>query len=337
MLSGALVSGFLHIVIIVVLLYGLPNLFPPEEFAPPIPVELVAIEELEIEDAPEPEPEVVTEDEPPPDAAPPDAPPPDAPQQQALLTPPPEPLPVPEPDAEPDTLEIPEPRVEPEPEPEIPDTIEPEPEPVAEPDPVVEPELIPEETAEPEPDDQPEETVEPEPEIAKPAPPVPRRKPKVEVAKAEPKKEEKPKDQPTQDRLASILKNVEKLKDPPAQNNRDRTETQVAAKRPSRIQQDAMARAIQQRLRSCWRLEPGAQEAENLAVRVTVLFNPDGTVRKIQIVDSQRMATDNFFRSAAENARRAILKCQPFNLPLQEYFVWQRVNLNFDPRRMFGG
>lgn len=322
---GVLISGLMHLGIIVALVLGLPSLFSPEEFAPPIPVELVAIEELEIEDAPEPEPEEVAEDEPPPDAPPPDAPPPDSPQQQALLTPATETPPPPEPDVEPEPLAVPEPQVEPEPEPEIPDVVEPE------------PEVVPEEVVQPEPDDEPEETVEPEPEITKPKPPIPRRKPEVKVAKAEPKAEEAPKEETAQDRLASILKNVEKLKDPPAQDTRDRTETQVAARQPSRIQQDAIVRAIQQRLQSCWRLEPGAQNADSLAVRVTVFFNPDGSVRQIQISDSQRMATDNFFRSAAENARRAILNCAPFNLPVKEYFVWQRVNLNFDPRRMFGG
>ena len=324
MLLGAVISGLLHLIILVVLVIGLPALFPPEEYAAPIPVELVAVEELEIEDAPESEPEVVEQDLPP-DSPPPSAPPPDSPQQQALLTPPDEAPPTPEPDLEPDSLAVPEPVVEPEPEPEVPEALEPE------------PEAIPEEIVEPEPEDQPEETLEPEPEPepAQRSPPTPRRKPKVEVAKAEPKREEPPQEQPQQD-FASILKNVEKLKEPPAPDSRTR-EAEPAARQPSRIQQDQMVRAIQQRLQTCWRLEPGARNAEALAVRVTVHFNPDGTVRDIQFADRQRIATDNFFRSAAENARRAILKCQPFNLPVREYFVWQRVNLNFDPRRMFGG
>ena len=116
MLLGAVISGLLHVIILVVLVIGLPRLFPPEEFAAPIPVELVAIEELEIEDAPVPAPEVVEQDRPPPDSPPPSAPPPDAPQQQALLTPPDESPPVPEPEAAPDSLAVPEPLVEPEPE-----------------------------------------------------------------------------------------------------------------------------------------------------------------------------------------------------------------------------
>lgn len=336
MILGAIISGLLHLGLVAVLLIGLPSLFPPEEFAAPIPVELVTVEELEIEDAPQLEPELAAEDTPP-DSPPPSAPPPDAPQQQALLTPADDTPPAPEPDVEPAPLAVPEPAVEPEPEPVVPESPEPQPEQTVEPEPEPELEAIPEEIVQPEPDDEPEETVEPEPEIAERRPPTPRRKPKVEVAKAEPKRDEPPEEKPAQDRLASILKNVEKLREPPAPDNRNRTETEPSARQPSRIQQDQMVRAIQKRLRACWRLEPGARNAENLAVRVTVHFKPDGTVQNIQFADSQRLATDNFFRSAAENARRAILNCQPFNLPVREYFVWQRVNLNFDPRRMFGG
>jgi hypothetical protein len=49
------------------------------------------------------------------------------------------------------------------------------------------------------------------------------------------------------------------------------------------------------------------------------------------------MFRDSFFRSAAENARRAILRCSPFTLPPNKYEVWRDLTLRFDPSRMFGG
>ena len=105
----------------------------------------------------------------------------------------------------------------------------------------------------------------------------------------------------------------------------------------SPIEQMEMVRAIQSQLASCWRLEPGARDASNLIVEIRVALNPDGAVRSADIVDSLRMVSDTYFRSAAENARRAVYRCSPFDLPPRKYEVWQVMTLKFDPRRMFGG
>jgi len=75
----------------------------------------------------------------------------------------------------------------------------------------------------------------------------------------------------------------------------------------------------------------------DLVVKIRVALNPDGSVRRAEIVDAQRMMADAFYRSAAENARRAILRCSPFNLPTAQFEIWRDMTLNFDPRAMFGG
>jgi hypothetical protein len=66
--------------------------------------------------------------------------------------------------------------------------------------------------------------------------------------------------------------------------------------------------------------------------------NPDGQVRKLDIIDAGRMNTEPFFRAVAEAARRAVLdpKCTPLNLPQESYNLWQQIVLSFDPKRMFG-
>ncbi len=229
-----------------------------------------------------------------------------------------------EPEPEP-VAEIPPPAPKPptpEPEP------EPEPEPVAEPIPEPEPEAEPEPIPEPEPVKEPE----PEPEQLK-TPPKPKPKPKTQVAMAD-KQEE-----PPEDRLTSILRNVENMK-----NKTQSEETQqadISQARPvsqgSAIERMTMARAIQQQMARCWQIEPGARDAESLIVEIRVVLNPDATVRAAQIVDFERMFSDSFFRSAAENARRAIFRCSPFNLPTNKYGVWRDLTLKFDPRYMFGG
>jgi len=208
---------------------------------------------------------------------------------------------------------------------------EPEPEPVAEPIPEPEPEAEPEPIPEPEPVKEPE----PEPEKLKTPPkPKPKPKPKTQVAMADKKKEE-----PPEDRLASILRNVENLK-----NKAQSEETQQAdisqtrpASQGSAIERMTMARAIQQQMARCWQIEPGARDAESLIVEIRVKLNPDATVRAADIVDFERMFRDSFYRSAAENARRAILRCSPFDLPTNKYDVWRELTLKFDPSHMFGG
>ena len=93
-----------------------------------------------------------------------------------------------------------------------------------------------------------------------------------------------------------------------------------------------MVRAIQDHLRRCWLIDPGAQD---IVVEITVLLNQDGSVHTAEILDAVRMVQDGYFRRAAENAKRAINLCSPFRFPPDKYHVWRKLTLRFDPRRMF--
>ena len=239
----------------------------------------------------------------------------------------PEPEPAPE-----DTAE----EVKPEPEPPqqeanaVPEPVAPEPEP----EPIVE-----EQKAEPEPEPEPapppEAKPEPEPEKLAAPPPKPKRRPKIKVAMRDKKKQDKPKP----DQLTSILRNVERLRDQPRQRNEETTKANTQgpiARKTSVFEQNAMVRAIQDQLRRCWRIDPGAQGAQDIVVEIKVLLNPDGSVLTVEILDVVRMIQDGYFRSAAENAKRAVKQCSPFQLPPRKYEVWRQLTLRFDPRRMFG-
>ncbi|MEM7225046.1 MAG: hypothetical protein AAF495_18865 [Pseudomonadota bacterium] len=294
MRNGAIFSGILHLSIFVVLVFGLPSFVTPLEVTPPIPVELVVLEEeLEVPE-PELEPEPVKEAEPEPEPEP-------EPVQQAKQPPTPAPA-VAEP--------LP-PEPEPELEPEVAELIQ-EPEPPA-PQPQAKPEA---------------------PEPPKPAAPAPPRKPKVTVVMPEEEKEP-----PPETDFTSVLNSIDDLRTQMAA--KPATETTKAAPEPtpqgSQIEQMEMVRAIQSQLARCWQLEPGARDAANMIVEIRVALNPNGAVRDAKIVDSLRMVSDSFFRSAAENARRAVYRCSPFDLPVRKYEIWQVMTLRFDPRQMFGG
>jgi hypothetical protein len=154
--------------------------------------------------------------------------------------------------------------------------------------------------------------------------------PEPEEAKEEPKQE---------DRLTSILRNVEKLKDKPSTQPQQPARAPVQADKPqiSAVQRQQLENSVQDQIRRCWRLDPGAERAEDLIVEVTVNLAPDGRViGQPRVADSARMNRDAYFRSAAENAVRAILRCSPFELPVAQYSEWKLMNLTFNPREMFG-
>ncbi len=168
-------------------------------------------------------------------------------------------------------------------------------------------------------------------------PPKPKRRPQVTVAMRD--KHDKKHEEPKPDQLTTILRNVERLRDQPRQQSPDtkKAETKGPTKRKASVfEQNAMVRAIQDQLRNCWRIDPGAQGAEDIVVEIRVLLNPDGSVKTVEILDVVRMIQDSYFRSAAENAKRAVSRCSPFRLPVGRYEVWKQLTLRFDPRRMFG-
>lgn len=300
MRQGAILSAILHGSLLVLLVIGLPSLSPDAVLAPPIPIEIVTLSEIP-EPSPESEPAPEPEAEPEPEPEPAAELPPEAPEPEPLPEPEPEPVPVAEAVPEPVPEALPEP--EPEPEPEKPVVKTP-----------------------------PKPQVKPERQVAEAKP-----EPEPEPEKEEPKKEEPKKEEPKEDRLTSILRNVEKLKDqqPAAEQQADATPTRSI--QVSAIEQNAMVRAIQRQMARCWRIDAGARDAENLVVEIRVVLNPDASVRAAQIVDFERMFHDTYFQTAAENARRAVLRCSPFDLPANKYEVWRDLVLRFDPSQMFGG
>lgn len=95
--------------------------------------------------------------------------------------------------------------------------------------------------------------------------------------------------------------------------------------------------AILAQLAKCWNVVPGAIDAENLIVEVTMTMNPDATVQAATIKDTWRYKNDSFFRAAADSALRAVRNpaCSPLKLPLNKYDLWKKITIRFDPKGMF--
>jgi len=179
----------------------------------------------------------------------------------------------------------------------------------------------------------------------KPQPPAP---PQTQAEALKPKEIEKPKPvekaAPKQDLLASVLKDVAKLKpaeqvkSPDTKSDVKTPAQPVASQAPSlssRLtisEEDALRRQIEQ----CWSPPIGARDAQTLIVEVTIDVNPDRTVANADIVDKGRYGSDSFFRAAADAAVRAVRnpRCSPLELPADKYDQWKRIDFTFDPRDM---
>ena len=92
--------------------------------------------------------------------------------------------------------------------------------------------------------------------------------------------------------------------------------------------------------RKCWNVPAGARDAENLLIIVQVWLRPDGTMaRPPEVKDQGRMNQpgQEFYRTAAESALRAVRKCVPYELPKEKYELWREMELYFDPKEFLTG
>lgn len=308
---------------------GLPDSPRVIEVPPPIPVDVVTIDDVTRPkstpeappDKPDPTPQLAqSEPTPPPPARTAPPPPPAPPEPKAL----PEPAPAPEPPPLPEPVKQPEPEPLPKPEPEPQLAEAPEPEPAPEPQPEPEP------VKQPEPEPEPEQQAEaPEPD-ARPNPPVPPVKPALQVA-------EKP-DPPKEDPLESLLNNVLKEnKKQPQQQAQPKPEPQPQGQQQASLSSQPMSISeidrIRRHIESCWNVPAGARDAQDLVVELRLVMNPDGRARSVEVVDSQRMG-DPFYRTAAESAMRAVRACGALPVPPKKYDVWRQITLTFDPSQM---
>lgn len=190
--------------------------------------------------------------------------------------------------------------------------VQPQPVPEAKPKPVQkapEPEIVPETKTEP----VPEKVIKPEPEIKKKAPPPP-------VVAPPPK----PQDRLKIDQIQALL---DKTPDAPA-----------ALVAPQEVAEMTISEidSFRAQIRRCWSFPSGARDGEDLIVEISVSLSSTGEVSSGPVITNRQRLSDPYFRAAAESVLRAILRCQPFKMPLDKYERWRDLELRFDPRHMLG-
>jgi outer membrane biosynthesis protein TonB len=301
---GLALSAMLHLVLGGALIIGLPRLFdPPPVEEMPVAVELVTI----------------------------------APETRATH---PNPN-LPRPDAKPDVpeAEAPAPKPQPKPEPPRPAPVPPA---AAESPPIEQP-ALPEAKPQPPPPKLPEPKPEMKP-VEKLDMPKPKEKPEPprQMAKLEPKPEEKKAEEKKYDprQFDALLKNLAPVQtavtaDAPPQNPRvasARASSQPRAPLGSQLTASELD-MVRHQIARCWNVPAGARDAKDLVVEIKVVVDPDGTVRQATIVDQGRLG-DSYFRAAAESARRAFFnpQCRPLHLPPEKYAIWKDLVVDFSPR-----
>lgn len=182
------------------------------------------------------------------------------------------------------------------------------------------PDETPEKTAEPappEPTPLPEPTPVPTPAPPKPAKPAPE---KPAPPKAAPAKPASQKSRLGKDWLASIVGDT-KQNAAPAQIS-----AQAAA---------GLAQAIRAQVQPCWNPPAGGADVARLVTTLRINFRKDGSVvGQPQVTAQAGVSASNqaYARQHAEAAKRAVLRCQPLQLPADLYDYWKDIEFNFDAR-----
>jgi hypothetical protein len=323
MREGVLLSTALHIFVLLVVLFGLPWFWEPDEHISAISVGVVSEDQLKATKVAKEAKAELPKETPPVEI-------PDAPEPPPVAEPVPEPEPEPEPVVPPEapvTEEVPE-EV---PNPEVQDSANPQEE--DNPDPVI----VEEQPPEPPP---PEPVPVPTEQVAElPDAPIPPQKPEP-PKKKEVKKKDETKEANKEPSFEELLKDLEKEPQQTANVPREQNEPVEQPQTENVVQLSASELdAIRQQFKGCWDIDPGSPDIQNMRVEIAAEYNPDATVRHAEFVNqAEVLSRGPVYRNFAERALRAVRnpRCNPVRFPASRtYDSWRYVVYVFDPSEMF--
>ena len=168
-----------------------------------------------------------------------------------------------------------------------------------------------------------------------PPDPKPPAKPKVEKT-VEAKKPEKKKPELKLDDISAFLDKQKGEKTAPAKPSKVTGAPKQAAQ-DAQGQDAAMTAtiidALVSKVKECFNVPPAARDA-NLSVRIHFALTQDGAVVGQPTIESTN--SDPIFDATARAAVSAILECQKYVLPPDQYDLWKDNTLDFNPNLLFG-
>ena len=156
-------------------------------------------------------------------------------------------------------------------------------------------------------------------------------------AKAEPKKDEKPKKERTfdQSKIAALLDKRNPERNAVTGDTLNQAPAFGTAKGAAKKLTMSWVGALQARIRQCWNVPAGVRDADHIEFRVYFELRKDGTVAGMPRLVAAPPAASG--PAITESAIRAIQQCQPYNfLPQAEYVDgWDRLDITFSSRDLF--
>ena len=99
-------------------------------------------------------------------------------------------------------------------------------------------------------------------------------------------------------------------------------------------QASLLAAMMKREVSRCWNINSGLAGIDRIVVDIEVKLNPDGRIKGQPKVANSGAGV--LFQDAANNAMRALLQCEPYNLPKDLYKGgWDHMVVTFDPQKMF--
>ena len=94
-----------------------------------------------------------------------------------------------------------------------------------------------------------------------------------------------------------------------------------------------IASALVSKVKGCFNIPPAARDT-NVSVPIHFLLNPDGSVQGQP--EAQTDSTDQVIQATARAAISAIVECQKYDLPADQYDLWKDNVLDFNPTQLSG-
>jgi colicin import membrane protein len=115
----------------------------------------------------------------------------------------------------------------------------------------------------------------------------------------------------------------------PTAGAKEGTDSQLTASQRSMI-----GVMMRQAVSRCWNINAGAQGIDKVVVRIEVMLTRDGRINgNPKVVNNQ---PGPLFSDAANSALRALVQCEPYDLPANLYEGgWDHMIVTFDPQAMF--
>ncbi|MEW7008096.1 cell envelope integrity protein TolA [Lentilitoribacter sp. EG35] len=159
---------------------------------------------------------------------------------------------------------------------------------------------------------------------------TPERK-KTEVAKKETSSSKK--SDFNSDEIASLLNKQDAQGGGAKRSARDEGLGVKTTKPASKLSQSEMD-ALRGQIQKYWNIIPGLADGGEIRVTVSMQLDKSGNIIGQPDVNATG-GSQSVRTTLAGSARRAVLRAQPYNLPLDKYDTWSEVVVNFDPSQLF--